>query len=386
MKPRAKLPKSGGAKATTKPANKGKPKAKAQPPVQAREDATTSEEAATTTTEVTVPVEDTPNECPDALAKAEGEEEEEESHDAESAAEGEKGADGAQTRARMLQRHKQELREVKKARGKSKAEVKKMEHELRAKQQAELHALDRELAALRPKRVPKPPTPKANDSDDDDGETGSSDDDEKGPTPEGSEQQKGPKKPSRAARRKQKREAEDREREKRIEEERKNAGPSAKALEIRRLMDKLGPKGLRITEVAADGNCLYSAVGDQIKRAAVSGPQSIVELRRLAADYILDHPDDFLPFLIAGEELPPGGLKKYCDELKRDGVWGGQLELRALAQSLKVPIVVHSADAPELKMGEEFQRDPLQLTFHRHYYALGEHYNSVAVAGEVNAE
>jgi hypothetical protein len=47
----------------------------------------------------------------------------------------------------------------------------------------------------------------------------------------------------------QKREAEDREREKRIEEECKNAGPSAKALEIRRLMDKLGPKGLRITEV-----------------------------------------------------------------------------------------------------------------------------------------
>jgi hypothetical protein len=36
---------------------------------------------------------------------------------------------------------------------------------------------------------------------------------------------------------------------------------------------------------------------------------------QLAADYILDHPDDFLPFLIAGEELPPGGLKKYCDEV-----------------------------------------------------------------------
>lgn len=387
------MPKSGVTKAT-KPANKGKPKAKAQPPVKAREEephATTSEEAAaTTSTAVTAPVEDAP-ECPNAFAKAEGEEEER--NDADSAEEGEKGADGAQTRARMLQRHKQELREVKKARGKSKAEVKKMEHELRAKQQAELHALDRELAALRPKRVPKPPSPKVNDSDgSDDGETGSSDDDdapspgEKGPTPDSGEQQKGPKKPSRAARRKQKREAEDREREKRIEEERKNAGPSAKALEIRRLMDKLGPKGLRITEVAADGNCLYSAVGDQIKRSALSGPQSIVELRRLAADYILDHPDDFLPFLIAGEELPPGGLKKYCDELKRDGVWGGQLELRALAQSLKVPIVVHSADAPELKMGEEFQRDPLQLTFHRHYYALGEHYNSVAVAGEVNAE
>jgi hypothetical protein len=79
------------------------------------------------------------------------------------------------------------------------------------------------------------------------------------------------------------------------------------------------------------------------------------------------------------------------------------------ATYLQVPIVVHSADAPELKMGEEFERDPLQLTyvaadpllfvcslslvhappyattigrFHRHYYALGEHYNSV-VAGEL---
>jgi hypothetical protein len=110
MKPRAKLPKSGGTKATTKPANKGKPKGKAQPPVKARGEephATTSEEAAaTTSTAVTAPVEDAP-ECPNAFAKAE---EEEERNDANSAEEGEKGADGAQTRARMLQRHKQELR------------------------------------------------------------------------------------------------------------------------------------------------------------------------------------------------------------------------------------------------------------------------------------
>jgi hypothetical protein len=34
-----------------------------------------------------------------------------------------------------------------------------------------------------------------------------------------------------------------------------------------------------------------------------------------------------------------------------------------MAHPAQVPIVVHSADAPELKMGEEFQRDPLQLTY-----------------------
>jgi hypothetical protein len=58
------------------------------------------------------------------------------------------------------------LQEVKKTRGKPKAELKRMEHELRAKQQTELHALDRQLAAQRPKPVPKPLSPKAESDDD----------------------------------------------------------------------------------------------------------------------------------------------------------------------------------------------------------------------------
>jgi OTU domain-containing protein 6 len=60
--------------------------------------------------------------------------------------------------------------------------------------------------------------------------------------------------------------------------------------------------------------------------------------------------------------------------------WGGQLELRALAMALQVPIHVFSAENDVIRMGEEFETTnnlPLQLTYHLHYYTLGEHFNSV---------
>lgn len=61
--------------------------------------------------------------------------------------------------------------------------------------------------------------------------------------------------------------------------------------------------------------------------------------------------------------------------------WGGQLELRALACALSTPIHVFSAESDVIPMGEEFTgREPLKLTYHLHYYTLGEHFNSVMPA------
>jgi OTU domain-containing protein 6 len=41
--------------------------------------------------------------------------------------------------------------------------------------------------------------------------------------------------------------------------------------------------------------------------------------------------------------------------------------------------VVFSADAPELVTGTEYEANGprLKLAYHRHYYGLGEHYNSL---------
>lgn len=84
--------------------------------------------------------------------------------------------------------------------------------------------------------------------------------------------------------------------------------------------------------------------------------------------------------------------KAYCDavESEKSAVWGGQTELSALAASLDVCIWVYEMGVPVLKMGEgEIKGSPLRVSYHRHYYALGEHYNSVhplAVAKHGNSD
>ena len=76
-------------------------------------------------------------------------------------------------------------------------------------------------------------------------------------------------------------------------------------------------------------------------------------------------------------------------------VFYSHVKVRALSEGLKCPIVVFSAEGAPLTMGAEFavgdgvegeqddddkgwdKKKALLLSFHRHYYALGEHYNSV---------
>jgi len=151
--------------------------------------------------------------------------------------------------------------------------------------------------------------------------------------------------------------------------------------EIQKLQAVLRREQLSMKEIASDGHCMYRAVSDQMTQlgdtsAATKGAH--MELRRVAANYMRRHSADFMPFLSVAEgKAPEETFAAHCSSVETTAVWGGQLELRALAQALRRPIVVYSADAPVLRMGEAFEGQPLRVTFHRHYYALGEHYNSV---------
>ncbi len=110
-------------------------------------------------------------------------------------------------------------------------------------------------------------------------------------------------------------------------------------------------------------------------------------LRVLAANYIRRNPDDFTPFLEMSADDPE--FAAYCDKVESEVQceWGGQLEITALCACLGLQIHVYSADSPVLVMGGdadgnsssgvESSRKPLRISFHRHYFALGEHYNSV---------
>ena len=193
--------------------------------------------------------------------------------------------------------------------------------------------------------------------------------------------------------------------------------PSAKEIERARMRAQLTPLGLVVRDIAADGNCLFRAVSDQLAAqllrersgaaspfAATPLPPDHLTLRRRATEHIRLHPVDFGPFLPyepqdgfpEGEHPAPSAVRaavdSYCARMARPGIWGGHPELRALATVLLTPIVVHEADAPPqtiMPMTDEDVRaggrasgvgageGSLMLSYHRHYYALGEHYNSV---------
>ncbi len=121
------------------------------------------------------------------------------------------------------------------------------------------------------------------------------------------------------------------------------------------------------------------------------------QLRTHAASYMRDNRDQFLPFL--DDELASKGITydTYCDIVASPTAseWGGQLELLALSRVLKKPILVYDVTQPMVTMGAvgldesdstinidgaeiwSQSDEPIRLSFHRHFYALGEHYNSV---------
>jgi OTU domain-containing protein 6 len=98
------------------------------------------------------------------------------------------------------------------------------------------------------------------------------------------------------------------------------------------------------------------------------------------------HRDDFLPFLL--QDLPEGDVdlsfEQYCHGVEATAAWGGQPELRALADALRTRIDVLSATAPTVTLGEGFggEEAALRVCYMQHAFGLGEHYNSVAPLGD----
>ncbi|GIQ82768.1 hypothetical protein KIPB_006223 [Kipferlia bialata] len=130
----------------------------------------------------------------------------------------------------------------------------------------------------------------------------------------------------------------------------------------------LSPLSLCVKQIPSDGSCLYRAVADQLQRVGVSVEHR--QLRAEAADYILAHADEYTPLLTEG-------IEEYCDKLRNTNCWGGELEISVLATVRSTPIVVYIAGMREQRYGGEGTEEALLISFHRSYFALGNHYNSV---------
>ncbi|CAM8897061.1 unnamed protein product [Rhodiola kirilowii] len=197
-------------------------------------------------------------------------------------------------------------------------------------------------------------------------------------------------KPSKSAKRREKRAQEEAAREQRILEEKSNI-ISDGTIENQLLGKKLEPFGLTVNEIKPDGHCMYRAVEEQL--ALISGgssPYTFQELREMVAAYMRKHASDFRPFFLSENEVKDDSessvaekIEAYCKEVETTAVWGGQLELGALTHCLKKHIKIFSGSFPNVEMGKEYKPkeavsgSSILLSYHRHAFGLGEHYNSV---------
>ena len=285
---------------------------------------------------------------------------------------------GPETKAKMLKRHQREMQAHKKvvqrAGKKSKDELAKLNKEIEDRHAKELKAF--ESAASQPPPVtssvqaPEPLMSKLAIS---------------GPDESGSK--------TKAMKRREKLEREEAERAARIAEETANQGPSDKMLEEEKLQKLLHPLGLSMKDIKADGNCLFRSIEDQLVATSSEELEGQVmthsQLRKAAADYMLAHPDDFVPFIYDEEDKGDEAtqLKSYAEMMANTAAWGGQCELVAIAEMLQRQIEVHAVSMPILTLGEQHQgKPPLRVCYLRMAFALGEHYNSTTKLQEEEKE
>lgn len=205
-------------------------------------------------------------------------------------------------------------------------------------------------------------------------------DENKGETGDGDAGEAKQSKISKAQRRREKKSQEDKERQARIKaEEALINKDSPRIMEDKKIVEMLSKRGLASFAVPADGDCLYNAVKHQLARIGVF-EYGTTELRQMAADYIEDNKDNIIFYMTnpdTGEILNEDEFLKYCHQVRNTKAWGGEIEVKALSSSLKCPIEIIQASGTSPIHGEgEDPSRKLILTYHRHMYRLGEHYNS----------
>jgi OTU domain-containing protein 6 len=139
------------------------------------------------------------------------------------------------------------------------------------------------------------------------------------------------------------------------------------------LAKQLKDLDLQVFDIPSDGNCLFAAIQHQL--ALIYQNSSFSDLRKIAVQAIQNSPDEFSSFLV------DENLDDYCLRMSRPGEWGGEMELVALSKALGKTIKVFQAFTPPLVINHTNQdlnaTNILNLSYHRHAYALGEHYNSL---------
>jgi hypothetical protein len=128
-------------------------------------------------------------------------------------------------------------------------------------------------------------------------------------------------------------------------------------------------QGFHIVEMDGDGNCLFRSVAHQI----YLDEDRHFELRLQCVQHLEKHADRFGSFY-------PGNFKEYLRNMKKPGVWGDDLEIKALEEMTDRLIHIYSSHSEVIEPlitnfdEREVMKDvpPILLSYHGK-----NHYNSV---------
>jgi len=92
---------------------------------------------------------------------------------------------------------------------------------------------------------------------------------------------------------------------------------------------QLKTEGLKIHDIAADGNCMYGAVAHQML-TLFNKKYSVPMLRDMCADRLRQKEEEMMIFYVPDEES--SSWEDFIDKIRNTAMWGGNLELIGLAK------------------------------------------------------
>uniref|UniRef100_A0A3B0N142 OTU-like cysteine protease, putative n=1 Tax=Theileria annulata TaxID=5874 RepID=A0A3B0N142_THEAN len=153
--------------------------------------------------------------------------------------------------------------------------------------------------------------------------------------------------------------------------------------EYEELQDKLRELGLKIHDIQPDGNCLFKSIEHQLKYYSENGynlpKYNYMELRRLIVDHLKSSQNEYESFLAVNNtsDSPSINYLTYCENMLKDGEWGSELEIIVLTKLLNCNIKIHNSYNTIEYNSPNNSGATLNISYHKHQYLLGEHYNSI---------
>jgi hypothetical protein len=128
--------------------------------------------------------------------------------------------------------------------------------------------------------------------------------------------------------------------------------------------------------VAPDGNCLFRAasvaLSGDTRMCQQAEAESARKLRRDVVAFMRANHASFAGFMREGQSF-----EQYLETMSRDGVWGGELEVSAIARHKRRPVHVFIRDDTKYHLLSMYPAeskdctDKISLLFHgKHYDAL----------------